>query len=208
MKKISFIFSLLIISLFSSNLKAQNISGWYIGGNLGASWLVAEGNDFFSSQKNYFSFIGNAGYMLRAELGYDFNSVYGVRGFLGTTNNRWPDARLKNAPVKEFSSYSVTADFMLNLSNLISGYSPDRKIDFSAFAGAGIVNRSKMTVGGKSWTGLLGRGGLQGGYKINNRLNLNLLMELNMVGDKYNDYVGDFPLDLMPTMSVGISYKL
>ena len=185
--------------------------GWYIGANLGVNMFAGEGNDFIhSDQSNYkFSGIKGTSFLGRAELGYKFTPVIGLRGFLGYMHTNWYDAsRLINTTdyTKPFGSEVLTADFMVNLSNWWAGYNPERKVDFSVFAGAGVgylnnnVTYSKFAA--------IGRAGIQGDYHLSPVLDLNLIAEANVTGDNYNDLVKGIPADAFSALTVGVTYRL
>lgn len=180
--------------------------GWYIMANGGSSWILAEGNNFLRNTTNdYFSILNNAGLTARLGAGYDFTHVYGVRAYLGYTGTNWPDWR--NAfTFKSFDAYYLNADFVMNLSNLIKGYDAKRLIDFSAFAGLGgdMRNQGDLT---NTWLNMVGRIGGQADLKITPQLALNLIADATLAGDKYNDYVGGNPIDLLPALSLGLTYR-
>ena len=181
--------------------------GWYIMANGGVSWFLAEGNNFLRNSTNdYFSLLNNAGLNARLGAGYDFTSVYGVRANVGYTATNWPDWR--NAFVfKSFDAYYLNADFVMNLSNLIKGYNPQRLIDFSAFAGLGgdMRNQGELT---SNWLNMVGRLGAQADLKITPQLALNLIGDMTIAGDNYNDYIGGKSVDLLPALSLGLTYRI
>jgi OmpA-OmpF porin, OOP family len=187
--------------------------GWYLGGNIGINTFVAEGNNFITpNNAHYFNLIDNSSYLGRFELGYKFTPVIGLRGMLGYQHTNWPDTRLtQNAdgsyPAVKFGSENLTADLLVNLSNWFAGYNPARKTDISAFVGAGgaYLNNNKI-YSSFDW---IGRGGLQADYHLTDRLNLNVIAELNIVGDNYNDYIiNPLPVDIYSAITVGLAYKL
>lgn len=180
--------------------------GWYIMGNGGVSWILAEGNDFIGNAgDSYFSLLKNAGLNARLGAGYDFTSVYGVRANLGYTATNWPDWR-NNYTFKSFDAYYLNADFVMNLSNLVKGYNPQRLIDYSAFAGLGgdMRNQGDLT---DNWLNMVGRIGAQADLKMTPQLALNLIADLTIAGDNYNDYIGGRVVDLLPALSLGLTYR-
>ncbi len=204
-----FVTSLLVVFL-TSNLVGQNSStfkpGWYLGANTGFSWYFAEGNNFLASAPSYFSIVDNAGMLGRLGLGYDFTPSFGIRGMLGYTNNRWPDTRQVGNAIESFGSQYLSADFMYNLSNSILGYNPQRLIDISLFAGLGGGLRNKADFTSNYWN-LVGRLGGQADFKLSEKFKLNLIADANVAGDKYNDYVVGFPVDIMPALALGFTYS-
>ena len=214
MKKLT-IAAVFLALAFGSGIKAQSQTktdstafkpGWYITANGGVSWILAEGNNFLRSSNNdYFSLLKNGGLSARLGAGYDFTPVYGVRSYLGYTATNWPDWR-NNFDFKSFDAYYLNADFVMNLSNLIKGYDPKRFVDFAAFAGLGgdMRNQGELT---DSWLNLVGRVGAQADFKLSKQLALNLIGDVTLAGDKYNDYSGGMPLDLLPALSLGLTYR-
>lgn len=188
--------------------------GWYIGGNAGINMFMGEANNFFRPVSSYYisPFDKNYSYLLRAELGYRFTPVVGLRGMLGYHHYYWTDWRLgQNAdgsyPGVNFSGENLTADLMINLSNWFAGYNPSRKTDISAFVGAGGAYLNSNSVNSSlDW---IGRLGLQADYHISPVLALNLIAEANVAGDNYNDYVkSPLPVDVFPAITVGLTYNL
>ena len=218
--KLSLMKKLMITAVFlalalASGIKAQSQSksdstafkpGWYITANGGVSWILAEGNNFLRSSVNdYFSLLNNGGLSARLGAGYDFTPVYGVRSYLGYTATNWPDWR-NNFDFKSFDAYYLNADFVMNLSNLIKGYNPKRFVDFAAFAGLGgdLRNQGDLT---SNWLNMVGRIGAQADFKLSKQLALNLIGDVTLAGDKYNDYSGGTPVDLLPALSLGLTYR-
>lgn len=188
--------------------------GWYIGANLGVNTFYAEGNNFITpNNPHYFSVIKNSNFLGRAELGYKFTPVVGLRGFLGYMQTSWPDTRLtQNAdgsyPAVKFGSEKLTADFMVNLSNWWAGYNPVRKVDVSVFAGGGVAYLNNNKVLDSNFAGI-GRAGIQGDYHLSPVLDLNLIADVNVASDNYNDYIiNPLPFDAFTAITVGVSYRL
>ncbi len=209
MRKIIFLASLLIICFTSNSYGQSNTTfkpGWYVGANTGFSWFFAEGNNFLASAPSYFSVVDNAGMLGRLGLGYDFTPSFGIRGMLGYTNNRWPDTRQVGNAIESFGSQQLSADFMYNLSNSILGYNPQRLIDVSLFAGLGGGLRNKADFTSNYWN-LVGRLGGQADFKLSEKFKLNLIADANVAGDKYNDYIVGFPVDIMPALALGFTYS-
>jgi outer membrane protein OmpA-like peptidoglycan-associated protein len=50
------------------------------------------------------------------------------------------------------------------------------------------------------------RAGFQGDFRLSSTVNLNLIADGNLVGDKFNDYVSQFPYDLYAALSVGVTF--
>ena len=186
--------------------------GWNIGVNGGFNLYFAEGNNFLNpNQGSYFSLPDNSGLIGRLSLGYNFTRTIGLRGMVGFAQHYWPDVLRTNPDgsfiVESFGSQNLTADVMVNLSNWWDGYNPKRLIDVSIFAGGGVGHRNKANFT-TDWITGIGRVGIQGDIRLTDRLDLNLLGELNLVGDNYNDYVVSVPVDIYSAVTVGLTYRL
>ena len=184
--------------------------GWYIGANGGVNVYVAEGNNFLNPNKDYyFSLNDNLGSMGRIVVGYDFTPVFGVRGLLGSAFHYWPDIRFKNPngsyKIEAFGAQNLTGDLMLNISNWWGGYNPTRLINVSLFAGGGFVHRDKSNFS-NDWITASGRGGMQADFRLSHALDLNLIAEVNVLGDNYNDYITSLPIDIYGGVTVGFTY--
>lgn len=186
--------------------------GWYFGAHWGANIYLAEGNNFLNpKQAYYFALKDNTGFMGRVGLGYDFSPVFGVRGMLGSTFHYWPDIRFRNPDgsyrIVSFGAQNFTGDAMFNMSNLFGGYNPNRLVDLSLYAGAGLVHRDKSNFSDDIYTAS-GRGGLQADFRLARELDLNVMIEGTILGDNYNDYITSYPLDIYGSVSLGITYRL
>lgn len=212
MRKIGLVVGILFSTLIMSAQMAVNddfYPGWYVGGNMGTNWLPGERNDLNSNgAESRNSLSKNAGSMFRAEIGYNYSPVWGIRGFAGFTQNHWPEASLSDKEVVSFGSKYVTGDVMMNISNYIDGQNLVRSFDFLAFAGTGFHFRNRMTRNGAGLLSLVGRLGAQTNFILNEYMDLKAIFELNIVDDNYNGFEVGSKLDLMPALSVGIAYYL
>ena len=217
MKKFSLalLFSLIVSFVHISLHGQQNATkvefspGWYIGLNGGANWFLGEGNNFIDgTDRNSWSIGKSMGYLGRLELGYHFNPVYSLRFMAGYNQyNQYTKNRTTGVEnVRPFAGETLSADLMLNLTNLSKGYDPNRKFTLAAFAGLGLAymndNVNTSNIGGS-----LLRGGLQGNYHITPSWALSLIAEANMMSDNTNDGVADLFFDLSPDVAVAISYR-
>lgn len=196
----------------TSSVKSPFQPGWYVGANGGWNLYLAEGNNFFDKNKpSYVSLKDNSGFLGRLALGYNFTPTIGLRGMMGYSYHYWPDTRFKNPDgsyvVDSWGAENLTADLMVNLSNWWGGYNPKRLLDISLYAGPGFAHRDKANFPSDFYT-LIGRGGVEGDFRLTSRLDLNLMAELNAVGDNYNNYVVTFPLDVYGAITVGLTYTL
>jgi len=204
---------LIVLSIFS--VRAQESSattnafkpGWNIGLNGGINMFMGEGNNIFNPDKSYLSpFKKNYSFLGRLAVGYNFTAIVGLRGMLGYHSFNWYTVP-ENSPVNTFSTENLTADLLINLTNWAKGYDTNRKLDFSAFAGIGgayLNNNTNLT----PIAGIV-RGGLQSDYHINPKLNLNLMLELNLTTDNYNDVAySPAPVDIFPVLTFGLTYNI
>jgi len=215
MKKNFFLYACLMLAMGINAQQEQRSAahnnssfqpGWYVGGNLGLNWFIGEGNVTFVNSKNYFSLTKNSGFIGRAEVGYDFCPIFGVRGMAGYTYHNWPDIRYNKATTS-FGAEQLTVDLTVNLSNWWAGYKPNRKIDFYAFAGLGLAHRDKASFSSDYYSALV-RGGLQGKLHLSPVVDLNVMAEGNFAGDKYNGDKDGFPFDIYTAFTVGITYHI
>ncbi len=208
-------FVIAVIVLFSTlPISAQSVGnddfypGWYVGFNTGTSWLGGENSNVLYNYESRNSLARNSGSMLRAEVGYNYTPVWGIRGFAGFTQNHWPEATLSDKEVVSFGSKYITGDVVMNISNYLDGQNLVRSFDFLAFAGTGIHYRNKITANGAGLMSLAGRLGVQANFMVNEFMDLKAVFDLNIVSDRYNGFEAGSKLDLMPALSVGVAYYL
>lgn len=202
MKKIVLVIT---ISLISLTLVAQQrrVSAyifqpeWYAGGQIGINNLIAEGfpESFLSKT------IGN---QTRVFLGYNFTPVFGIKTGLAVAGHKWAGYS-GNKPVISFGSQSLNADLVLNLTNSFFGYDLYYRTDFSLFAGGGVIHRNKADFTSDFYSYLL-RGGAQLDYRLTQFWDVNLNAELNVTGDKFNDFAGGSNFELVPAVMLGLTY--
>jgi len=178
---------------------------WYVGVNGGANYLLAESSSIYTKAQPFDA----VGYSVRFEVGYNFNPVLGLRGMISENVHRWPDDRLENPDrtfkVSGLTSQTVTMDATVNLLKL--GKLPKQTfVDFIAFGGLGAAYLGNNVL--NSRFSPVFRFGLQGNYKLTPVLDLNLMGEVNILGDNYNDYIGGKSFDAFPAICVGVSYHL
>ena len=186
--------------------------GWYVGANGGYNLFLGEGNNFFNplmgnSKPYVFNLKDNGSFLGRAVAGYNFTPTIGIRGMLGYVNTSWPNAYITDLNI--FSSENLTADFMLNLSNLNNKFNPNRKIDFTLFGGLGLGFRNSVVKDNLTpFSGIL-RAGIQSDYKITPAVALNLILEGNLTTDNYNDLaLSPLPFDAFAALTLGVTYRL
>jgi len=196
---------------FTVSLQAQhnglvsNNADWYVGVNGGANYLLAESSSIYTKAQP----LDAVGYSVRFEVGYNFSQALGVRGMISENVHRWPDDRRLNSDrtfkLSGVTSQTFTIDATVNLLKL--GQLPKQTlVDFIAFGGLGVAYLGQNKI--NSQFSPVFRVGLQGNYKLTLVLDLNLMGEMNIVGDNYNDYIGGKSFDAFPTLCVGVSYHL
>lgn len=112
---------------------------------------------------------------LNGALGKWFTPEFGLRGRVQWDNGLIPNNGLEWVPptddpkknYKKGGLAVVSLDAMMNLTNIIAGYNPDRKWETSAYVRAGII--SQFAVSSASPVGGMG---LEETYRLNDRLSL------------------------------------
>jgi hypothetical protein len=201
MRKVYFV---VILSICSSLTNAQFTKKvlyrpfYYVSVRTGTNVFVAEGFSDYSMTKAL-------GFNGTLSAGYNFTPVIGLRGNVGLSTHSWPD-KSDNFNVKSFLATNFTADLTINATNLMGGYDNQRMYDLSLFGGAGVGLRSKLVTSFLMTP--VARGGLQADFRLNTEWSFNLLAEVNMVTDNYNDFIGTkIPFDLYPALNVGFTYR-
>jgi hypothetical protein len=203
MKKIVLAYLLLICTWTANAQYAKNAFNYpymYVGANAGLNYFMGE-SALTLQTANLLSGISYSG---RISIGYNFSNILGFRGLLGFNDHNYPDDR-KSFAITHFTSETVSADLMLNLSNLIN-YKLKSPFYLSVFVGGGMAY---LPYNNKySNLALLSRVGLQADFKLSPNVYLNLIGEANVAQDQYNDYVAGKPVDVFPLIAVGISYYI
>ena len=152
---------------------------------------------------------------VQGAIGYNFNKTLGARLALNAWQSRggWDqsdNAAVANAGLSKykFTYFAPALDLTFNLSNIIAGINPNRKVDFGAFIGAGLNFRGKcddaetnrnilankfgsrcaedLTYENKSAALLFGSIGLTADYRITDQVSIGLEVNANVLSDKYN----------------------
>ena len=148
-------------------------------------------------------------------LGYQFSPVFAARLQANAWQSKGGWNGYGNPPLTEMYKWNYVApglDLMVNLSNLICGYNPDRKFNVSAFVGAGAniawgndeVNDIAKNLKSASnydleylWYGSkvrpFGRGGIELGFRLTDAIQLSVEGNANILSDKYNSKKADNP---------------
>lgn len=204
MRKTIFLF-LLLISLSTHAQRSAFIfePTMYGGLNLGINNVTAEGA--------YDAYTPLEGLGLEGgfHLGLNFSSIVGLKAGVDMQRFRYPKINFANE--MRFSGIALSIDAMLNLSNLLGYYNINRSTDISVFIGTGTLYRSPSDdatlalMQNEIFVPL--RLGGQMDYRLNRSLNLNFVALLNILKDNFNSYETGFKYDLVPKLSVGLSYS-
>ena len=156
-------------------------------------------------------------YNVQAALGRQFTPVIGARLALNAWQGKAGYDLEKNSldpNTWKYTYFSPTIDLTFNLSNLIAGFNPNRKVNFGAFIGGGLAFRSAANddaegiktkvdhlanvMGAskqftpmpddfmKSATLLVGQAGVTADFKVSEAVSLGLEFNANITGDKMN----------------------
>ena len=194
-----------------------------------ATYELQDGTKYVFEKHMFFNLEGGAQYTLgeakfskllspnvQLGLGYQFSPVFAARLQANAWQSKggWPEG-LPNG-IRNFDyKYNYVApglDFMLNLSNLICGYNPNRVFNVTAFVGGGLniafsndeVNdfaKQLKALDGYNleylWDGTkmnpFGRAGLELGFRLSDAVSLLVEGNANILSDKYNSKKADNP---------------
>ncbi len=191
-----------------------------------ATYTAANGDEYTFNRHWFLNLQGGAQYTLgeasfsdllspnvQLSLGYQFSPVIGLRG---QVNGLWSKGGFNGYMGKDGNSAPYTAnykynyvapglDLMVNLSNLIWGWNPERTVSLTAFVGGGVnvgygndeVNEIAAGVQNKSnylldyvWDGTkvrpFGRAGLDLDFRLSKKVSITLEGNANIISDKYN----------------------
>ncbi len=191
-----------------------------------ATYTAANGDEYTFNRHWFLNLQGGAQYTLgeasfsdllspnvQLGLGYQFSPVIGLRG---QVNGLWSKGGFNGYMGKDGNSAPYTAnykynyvapglDLMVNLSNLIWGWNPERTVSLTAFVGGGLnvgygndeVNEIAAGVQNKSnylldyvWDGTkvrpFGRAGLDLDFRLSKKVSITLEGNANILSDKYN----------------------
>ncbi len=191
-----------------------------------ATYTAANGDEYTFNRHWFLNLQGGAQYTLgeasfsdllspnvQLGLGYQFSPVIGLRG---QVNGLWSKGGFNGYMGKDGNSAPYTAnykynyvapglDLMVNLSNLIWGWNPERTVSLTAFVGGGVnvgygndeVNEIAAGVQNKSnylldyvWDGTkvrpFGRAGLDLDFRLSKKVSITLEGNANIISDKYN----------------------
>ena len=194
-----------------------------------ATYTTADGTKYVFEKHPFLNLEGGAQYTLgeakfskllspnvQLGLGYQFSPVFAARLQANAWQSKggWPEG-LPNKVESFDYKYKYVApglDFMLNLSNLICGYNPNRVFNVTAFVGGGLniafsndeVNdfaKQLKALDGYNleylWDGTkmnpFGRAGLELGFRLSDAVSLLVEGNANILSDKYNSKKADNP---------------
>jgi outer membrane protein OmpA-like peptidoglycan-associated protein len=147
-------------------------------------------------------------------LGYQFSPIFAARLQANAWQSKGGWNGYGNPPLTKDYKWNYVApgiDLMLNLSNLICGYNPERVFNVSAFVGAGanigwgnddvndIAKNLKASASTYEleylWDGSkvrpFGRGGIELGIRLSDNVQFNIEGNANILSDKYNSKKAD-----------------
>ena len=144
-------------------------------------------------------------------LGYQFSPVFAAR----LQANGWQSIggwTMETTTTYKYKYVAPGLDLMLNLSNLVCGYNPNRVFNVTAFLGGGLnigwgndeANDLAKTISNKSGYKLeylcdgtkmnpFGRAGLELGFRLSDAVSLLVEGNANILSDKYNSKKADNP---------------
>ena len=148
---------------------------------------------------------------IQGAVGYQFSKSVGARLGINAWQSRtgWKDDGGFEAQNFKFSYFAPALDLTFDLSNIIAGYNPMRKVSFGAFIGIGLNYRMQSDDAKNAkaymdfyarqdefgWTPMYnddavlffkGQAGLTADYHINDAWSIGLEANFNMLSDRYN----------------------
>ena len=98
---------------------------------------------------------------------------------------------------------SGSLDYMLNLTNLMAGYDPERKYDIQLFAG--VVASMRLKQENRFFIG--GEAGLQAAYRVSSRFNVFLEPKIRVYGKELLMQDNVQGKDVMISLHAGTSFS-
>jgi outer membrane protein OmpA-like peptidoglycan-associated protein len=186
-----------ILALATAGLSVQaqnsevkrNPNPWFVQGQLGASYST--GNTGIGQLLAPYGTIAG---------GKQFSPVWSARLAVSGWNGRAGSETSGQA--RGFFYGAATVDGLMNLSQLIRLY-PERLFDVSLIGGIGL-NR---TFTGNVMSSFMGRLGLQGAFRMNEALDLNIEALVNGASDRWNG-LNDHSFDSYITLGIGFTYRI
>ena len=192
-----------------------------------ATYEAADGTKYEFQKHMFLNLEGGAQYTLgeakfkdlispnvQLGLGYQFSPVFGAR----LQANAWQSKGGWTADVLpadyKWKYVAPGIDLMFNLSNLFSGWNPNRVFNLTAFVGGGAniafsndeVNDIAAKIQRETWSHYnleylwdgtkvspFGRAGLEAAFRLSDAVALTIEGNANILGDKYNSKKADHP---------------
>lgn len=134
--------------------------------------------------------------------GYHFAPAWSVR--LGVSGWQAKGAWVSPRRVYKYDFIQGNADIVMSLSNIIGGFRPDRRVDFYAFLGVGVINAFNNDEAANGleyadqlkylWTGhkwfVAGRAGVGADINLSRYVAFNVEVNANMMSDRFNSKRG------------------
>ena len=143
----------------------------------------------------------------------------GIRlGYYGIKATAWHDkALISDAYVVDDPTFTkgkqkwnqnyVRGDLMWNISNAIGGYRADRFVEFAPYLGAGVMwNKGTQNKNAKN-TELAVTGGIYTMFQLAKALDLTLDVNLSIVNQCYDGYVGGHRREGIASAALGLAYQ-
>lgn len=192
-----------------------------VGANAGLNYFMGEDVGKYLSDMSTVPL----GYTGRVLVGYNFSPQSGIRTMLGFGDFNSPHTVSKDT--LNFSAFTLSADYVLNLNNTFGVYSAINRMNVSAFAGLGVSYREAIVspitdkIISDAFISPLFRLGMILDIRINRSLDFNIIGDLNILRDPYNGRPGykvngvtslyssvGTPIDILPNLTVGFIYKI
>ncbi len=141
----------------------------------------------------------NKGYRLFGGLGTWWNAVSGTRLLFNFSS--------VDAPYSAHRTLAVGGqlDYLLNISNLFMGYDCERLFSLSGVAG---LNYDYVSSEGRFQHSLGAGVGLQGAFRLNDMFDVFIEPRLNVGQNNRWEHTLFTPIDVVPTLTAGITYHL
>ena len=181
---------------------------WFVGAGIGSSTFYGnhcKGTNLWERTAPVFNI--HAGKWFTPNVGLRMNFYwYKPKSFDTNPNNPLVVKDLGNGLYKtKWTMTSLTAEAMVNMSNLICGYKRDRLYNFIGYIGGGWIRNCtrKHPNDVVLSTGILNR------FNINESWGLNLELRASIFPEKmsYAEYGGKWDQDMLTSLMVGASYR-
>ncbi len=185
-------------------------SNWFVQGNF--TWTA-----FYSNEEKGMGWTKNPFKDFRRDMGFSvavgkwFTPGIGLRTkFNGVWGKDVPKENAENTCMHNHY-WNIQEQALLNLSNLFFGYNPTRVWNLSPFAGVGVVRNMSLN----SYE-IAASAGLLSQWRLTNRLQLNLELQYNVMGDDFEGVDESYPYgghskknhDQIVSAEIGLTYNL